>query len=347
MEEQSGRGCFLSIVVPMYNEVDAIDGFFASIFKVLDVLGETFEIICVDDGSRDDTFERLREIWTRDSRVKVIRFSRNFGKEIALTAGLDHAMGRIVIPIDADLQDPPELILDMIAKWREGYDVVLPRRSHRRSDGLVKRFGAATFYRILGYLSAVEIPANVGDFRLMDRRVVDALALLPERARFMKGIFAWLGFRRAFIDFERKPRSAGDPKLKFLRLYDLAVTGLVSFSHVPLRIWSYLGFSCAFLALIYGAFIVIRTLIYGVELPGYASLITVILFMNGLTLFGLGVAGEYLSQVFLEVKRRPLYVVQETLGEFDAPMPGRLPRNVNFGNGGTEEAADRNKRQES
>lgn len=341
MEQQKDQACFLSIVVPMFNEADAVEEFFASVFKVLADLDETFEIICIDDGSRDDTFERLRKVWMDDNRVKVIRFSRNFGKEIALTAGLDYATGRVVIPIDADLQDPPELILDLIAKWREGYDVVLPRRNRRKSDGLVKRAGAATFYRLLGYLSAVEIPANVGDFRLMDRRVVDALSLLPERARFMKGIFAWLGFRRAFIEFERKPRSAGFPKLRFGRLYDLAVTGLVSFSHVPLRIWSYLGFTVSFLALIYGVYIVIRTLIFGVDLPGYASLITVVLFMNGLTLFGLGVVGEYISQVFLEVKQRPLYVVQETLGEFDTSLPGRQVRNVNFVGGAAESSSER------
>lgn len=329
MAEQSSPTCFLSIVVPMFNEAEAIDDFFASILTVLKNLGDSFEIVCVDDGSRDQTFDRLRSISAADERIKVLRLSRNFGKEIALTAGLDHTAGRVVVPIDADLQDPPELIPDMIAKWREGYDVILPRRTDRSSDSMVKRVGAASYYRLLDWLSAIDIPANVGDFRLMDRHVVEALALLPERARFMKGIFAWLGFRRAFIDFERKPRSAGTSKLKFRPLWNLALEGIVSFSHVPLRICSYFGFLSALLALVYGIYIVIKTLTYGIDVPGYASLIVVVLFMNGLTLLGLGVVGEYLSRVFLEVKGRPLYIVQETLGELPLFIPRSETRNVN------------------
>lgn len=331
MAEQNAPTCFLSIVVPMFNEAEVIDTFFESILAVLEDMGDSFEIICVDDGSRDQTFDRLSSICAADERVKVLRLSRNFGKETALTAGLDHAAGRVVVPIDADLQDPPELISDMIAKWREGYDVILPRRVDRSSDSVIKRVGAAAYYRLLGWLSAVDIPANVGDFRLMDQQVVEALALLPERARFMKGIFAWLGFRHAFIDFQRKPRAAGTSKLKFRPLWNLALEGIVSFSHLPLKIASFFGFLSASLALVYGVFILVRTLAYGIDVPGYASLIVVVLFMNGLTLLGLGVIGEYLSRVFLEVKGRPLYIVQETVGELPPLAPRHETRNVNTG----------------
>lgn len=304
----------LSIVVPMWNESAVLDRFFARLVPVLEGVTPCWEILCVDDGSTDDTFARLTAHRAREPRIRLIRLSRNFGKENALSAGLDFAAGAAVIPMDADLQDPPELIPDMVAKWREGYDVVLARRSSREGESWLKKATAHGFYRLIGRLSNVEIPENVGDFRLMDRRVIEALADLPERSRFMKGVFAWLGFRQAVIDYAREPRAAGTVKQNWARLFSLAIDGIVSFSAAPLKIWSYIGFAIAAFAGLFGLYIIGRTLIYGVDVPGYASLMVVVLFLNGLVLIGLGVIGEYLARIFIEVKRRPVYVISDHAG---------------------------------
>lgn len=350
MARQPNGQILLSVVVPMYNEEEVVDAFFERIVPILEGVSPNYEIICVDDGSRDGTFEALHDRHLMNPRIKAIRLSRNFGKEMALTAGLDYARGQAVIPIDADLQDPPELIPEMVSKWREGYDVVLARRADRSTDSVAKRMTANLFYRLIGRLSKIQVPANVGDFRLMDQRVVEALAWFPERTRFMKGIFAWLGFRQVTVDYVREPRAAGAFKLRFKSLFDLALEGLTSFSDLPLKIWSYVGFACALLATAYGAFIVLRTLIYGVDVPGYASLITVMLFTNGLVLLGLGVIGEYLSRVFTEVKGRPLYLIQDHLGALAPPRPSDALRNVNHVSPvarGTLEAASERLRQVS
>ncbi len=304
----------LSIVVPMWNESAVVDGFFRAVIPVLEDVTRQWEILCVDDGSTDDTFARLRAHREREPRIRLLRLSRNFGKESALSAGLDFAAGQAVIPMDADLQDPPELVPDMVAKWREGHDVVLARRISREGESWMKQSTAGLFYRLIGQISHVEIPPNVGDFRLMDRRVVEALAALPERSRFMKGVFAWLGFRPAVIEYARAPRSGGTVKQNWPRLFRLAIDGIVSFSAAPLKIWSYIGFAIAALAACYGVFIIVRTLAFGVDVPGYASLMVVTLFFNGLVLLGLGVIGEYLARVFTEVKRRPVYVISEHAG---------------------------------
>lgn len=301
----------LSIVVPMWNESAMLDSFFARIVPVLEGVTRRWEILCVDDGSTDDTYARLQAHRETEPRVRLLRLSRNFGKENALSAGLDFAAGAAVIPMDADLQDPPELVPDMVAKWREGYDVVLARRSSRDGEGWVKQATARGFYRLIGRLSQVEIPENVGDFRLMDRRVVEALAALPERSRFMKGVFAWLGFRTAVIDYARAARAAGTVKQNWPRLFGLAIDGIVSFSAAPLKVWSYLGFAIAAFAGLYGVAIILMTLFYGIDVPGYASLLVVTLFFNGLVLLGLGVMGEYLARIFIEVKRRPVYVISD------------------------------------
>ena len=350
MARQSNGQVLLSVVVPMYNEEEVVDAFFERIVPILEGVSPDYELICVDDGSRDGTFEALHDRHLMNPRIKAIRLSRNFGKEMALTAGLDYARGQAVIPIDADLQDPPELIPGMVAKWREGYDVVLARRADRSTDSFAKRMTANLFYRLIGRLSKIQVPANVGDFRLMDRRVVDALALLPERTRFMKGVFAWLGFRQVMVDYVREPRAAGTLKLRFKSLFDLALEGVTSFSDLPLKIWSYVGFACALLAVAYGAFIILRTLVHGVDVPGYASLITVILFTNGLILLGLGVIGEYLSRVFAEVKGRPLYLIQDHLGALEPRLSSDALRNVNHISPvvrGTLEAASERLRQVS
>ncbi|MGR3718040.1 MAG: glycosyltransferase family 2 protein [Thermohalobaculum sp.] len=304
----------LSIVVPMLNESAVLERFFSRLVPVLEGVTERYEILCVDDGSTDDTFQRLEAYRAENPRIRMIGLSRNFGKENALSAGLDFAAGLAVIPMDADLQDPPEVVPEMVAKWREGYDVVLAKRTSREGEGWVKRVTAHAFYRLIGRLSQVEIPENVGDFRLMDRRVVEALATLPERSRFMKGVFAWLGFRQAVVEYAREPRAAGTAKQNWPRLFALAIDGIVSFSAAPLKVWSYIGFAVAAVAGCYGLFIILRTLFFGVDVPGYASLLVVTLFMNGLVLIGLGVLGEYMARIFTEVKRRPVYVIAAHAG---------------------------------
>lgn len=300
----------ISLVVPMYNEEDVVDRFFDAVSPILDGLTDNWEIICVDDGSRDETYGRLSARRKADQRIRLIRLSRNFGKELALTAGLDFAKGRAVIPIDADLQDPPSLIPEMLEKWREGFDVVLAKRAQRKTDTPAKRVTARAFYYLLQRLSRIDIPESVGDFRLMDRRVVEAVKLLPERSRFMKGIFAWLGFRQTVIEYDREERADGAAKQNWLKLFTLAVDGLVSFSDLPLKVWSYIGLTVALASGGYGGFIILRTLAFGIDAPGYASLMTAILFMNGLLLLGLGVIGEYVARIFVEVKHRPLYLIE-------------------------------------
>lgn len=309
----------LSLVVPMYNEESAIDSFFKAVRPVLDQIGLTYEIVCVNDGSRDATLAALAGIARKDARVRIIDLSRNFGKEAALTAGLDLARGRAVVPIDADLQEPPELIALMVKHWQEGYDVVLARRSERRSDTVLKRWSAKLFYRFLRVMSDVGIPENVGDFRLMDRAVVDALHRLPERSRFMKGIFAWLGFRQITLDFVRPARKDGSSKFRAGKLMQLAIEGIVSFSTVPLRMWSYVGFAVAAGALIFMLYIIFDTIFFGRDTPGFATLATVLLFFNGLVMINLGIIGEYLARIFTEVKARPIYLVRDEIQFSEEP----------------------------
>jgi len=304
----------LSVVVPMYNEGESLGVFFARIRAILKEITEDFEILCVNDGSTDDTLEHLRDFAQADPRIKVLSLTRNFGKEAALTAGLDYASGDAVIPMDADLQDPPELIPRMVEKWHEGFDMVIAVRQERGSDGLMKRTSASGFYWLASRLSDTPIPANAGDFRLLDRRVVLALRKLPERTRFMKGLFGWLGFKQAKVYYARPERAAGHTKWRFWGLWNLALDGLFSFSTLPLRMWTYLGALLALVSLSYGAYIVIRTVLFGVDIPGYASLATMILFFSGINMVGLGIIGEYLGRVFLETKGRPLYLIRESIG---------------------------------
>lgn len=316
----------LSIVVPMYNEEESVGLFFDRLLPVLDGTGLSFEVVCINDGSRDATLPLLVGRAARDARIVVLDLSRNFGKERALTAGLDYARGRGVIPIDADLQDPPELIPEMVAKWQAGAEMVLAVRADRSSDHPLKRASAKMFYKLMRRLGDVPLPQNAGDFRLIDRRVLDALYQLPERTRFMKGIFAWLGFRQETVSYSRPARAAGTTKWKPWALWNFAIDGIVSFTSAPLRVWSYIGVATAALALLYLCYIVLRTLIFGVVTPGYASLICAILFFNGLTMIGIGMLGEYIGRIFVEVKQRPLYFVRQSWGtEAPAPAPGRAP----------------------
>lgn len=304
----------LSVVVPIYNEEPNIDYLFERLIPVLDRLNLKYEVVCVDDGSKDNTLNYLVEHHHRNPSIKVINLSRNFGKEIALTAGIDHATGAAVVPIDADLQDPPELIEELVAKWREGYDVVYATRRLRRGESWLKRLSANTFYQTITRMSPVEIPRNTGDFRLLDRRVVDALKQLPERNRFMKGLFAWVGFKQTSILYDRPQRYKGVTKWNYRRLWNLAIDGITSFSFLPLKVWSYLGLALSLLAFIYASFLIIRTLILGIDVPGYASLMVAVLFLGGVQLLSLGIIGEYLGRVYEEVKRRPLYLVRECHG---------------------------------
>lgn len=304
----------LSIVVPVFNEAAAVELFLATVTPLLEAITADWEVLFVNDGSRDGTLALIRAANARDARVRAIDFSRNYGKEIALSAGIDHARGRAVIPMDVDLQDPPELIAEMVARWREGFDVVLAQRSDRSTDTMLKRRTAAWFYTIIAGLSKITIPSNVGDYRLIDASVVDALRLYPERERFMKGIFAHVGFRTTTVSYVRAARAAGETKFRPRQLFRLAIEGIVSFSAVPLKIWTYVGLLASLGAVIYAAFIIINTLVTGIAVPGYASLIVIMLLFNGLILVGLGIQGEYIARIFSEVKGRPLYLVRERIG---------------------------------
>lgn len=314
----------ISVVCPFYNEQEVIEAFFGRLVSVLNATGDEFEIICVNDGSRDNTLLGLLAAQSRYPGVRVVDLSRNFGKEAALTAGLDIARGDAVIPIDADLQDPPELIPRLLEQWRGGFEVVLAQRVDRGADSWFKSFTAGWFYRIHNGLANVRLPENVGDFRLLDRCVVAAIRALPERQRFMKGIFAWVGFRTATVEYVREARSGGASKFSGWWLWNLALEGITSFSTMPLRVWTYLGLVVAGASLAYGAFIIVYTLIRGVEMPGYASLVVAVTFLGGLQLIGLGVIGEYLGRTYTEAKQRPVYIVRKT----HEPGGALTPRSV-------------------
>ena len=314
-----GDRAVLSLVVPCYNEAAGLASFWARASDALDALGVPAEAVFVDDGSRDATFAVLSALAARDPRVRVVALSRNFGKEVALAAGLDHAAGDAVVPIDADLQHPPELLHELVARWREGHDVVIALRRDRATDSAARRLASDLFHRLFARVSAVAVPRGAGDFRLMSRPVVDALKSMPERTRYMKGMYAWVGFRTATVDYDVAERAAGESRFGLVKLWRLALDGIVSFSALPLRMSSFLGALFALVALAYGAWLVARTLVHGVDVPGYASLMVVVLFLGGVQLLSLGVIGEYLGRVYDEVKARPLYVVRARVG---FPPPG-------------------------
>jgi polyisoprenyl-phosphate glycosyltransferase len=304
----------LSLVVPVLNEQEAIPIFIKSIAEVFDGLDLGYEIVFVDDGSTDATAEVVRDYAARDATVRLVRLSRNFGKEAALTAGLDACRGAAVIPMDVDMQDPPALIPEFVRLWREGYDVVYGQRVDRNSDTVAKKRSAGMFYRVFNSVSAQRIEPNVGDFRLMSREVVEATLQLRERNRFMKGIFAWVGYRAIAVPYSRPARSAGETKFNYWRLWNLALDGLTSFSTVPLRIWTYAGLFVAAAAVLYTAVILIQTLAFGREVPGYASLMIVVLLLGAVQIVSLGIMGEYLGRLYMETKQRPIYLVRETVG---------------------------------
>ena len=300
----------LSVIVPVHNESAVLSTFHARMRSIMEETGHPFEIIYVDDGSSDDTLAQLQRLRDDDTAVAVLELSRNFGKEVALSAGLDHAGGEAIILIDADLQDPPELVHSFLQEWKNGYDVVYGKRIDRRGDSRLKILSARYFYRVLNYLSDVEIPEDVGDFRLLSRRAVEALVSFPERHRYMKGLYAWIGFPQKAIPYVRQPRDSGASKWNYWRLWNFALEGITSFSDVPLKIATYLGAVTSGFALVYALFLLVRTLIWGNPVPGYPSLIIAVLFLGGVQLICLGIIGEYLARTYQETKGRALYFVK-------------------------------------
>ncbi|WP_344697646.1 glycosyltransferase family 2 protein [Sphingomonas limnosediminicola] len=276
--------------------------------------GEGWEILFVDDGSSDSTLAAIAAAHSKDSRIQALSLSRNFGKEAAISAGLDYAAGRAVVPMDVDLQDPPEVLAEMVEKWRAGFDMVFGVRRCRSSDPLPKRLTADLYYRAHNWISTDKIPENAGDFRLLDRKVVEVIRALPERNRFMKGLFAWAGFRQAAVEYDRVERNVGSTKFNYWQLWTLALDGITSASTAPLRVWSYIGAAVAIFALGYAGLIMSRTLILGIMTPGYASMMVSMLFLGGVQLISLGILGEYVGRILTETKQRPLYVVRDTIG---------------------------------
>jgi polyisoprenyl-phosphate glycosyltransferase len=301
----------LSIIVPVYNEEIVLPEFHRRITSVLDKNNINAELIYVNDGSKDGTKSIILALRKNDPRVSLIDLSRNFGKEIALTAGLNYSKGSAVVVIDADLQDPPELIPELMRGWQEGYDVVYAKRTSREGESFLKKASSYLFFRIVKTLNQVDIPVDTGDFRLLSRRAVDALNLLPENHRFMKGLFAWIGFPQIAIEYKRDPRFAGDTKWSYWELWDFALEGITSFTIAPLKIASYIGLTVASGSFVYAIWIFYKTLVFGDPVSGFPTLIIIILFLGGLQLMTLGIIGEYLGRMFNESKRRPLYFVQD------------------------------------
>jgi len=303
----------LSVVTPIFNEEDNLPSLHARLSSVLKQTGLSYEIIFVDDGSRDGSLELLRDFAADDPYVLVVDLARNFGHQVAISAGLDHARGNGVIVMDSDLQDPPEALPQFIAKWREGHDVVYAIRAQRKEHWL-KRTAYAAFYRLLQRVANIDIPLDAGDFCIMDRRVVDLLVGMPERNRFVRGIRSWVGLDQVGLAYERHARQAGQPKFTFTRLVYLALDGLVSFSYVPLRVITMLGLAVSFVSIVLALFYAIKKLTVGLNPPGFATLIVAVFFLAGMQLITIGVIGEYVGRIFEEVKRRPLYVVRRLSG---------------------------------
>ncbi|MFK2900935.1 glycosyltransferase family 2 protein [Dyella jejuensis] len=300
----------LSVVVPVYNEKDVLPKFHDRLLCVLESLCDPFEVIYINDGSSDQSLEILKSFCAANRFVSCIDLSRNFGKESAMTAGLDYSRGNAVIIIDADLQDPPEIIPELLSRWREGYDNVYATRRRRHGETWLKRVTAGMFYKVIGGLSRVKIPADTGDFRLLSRRAVDALLQLREQHRFMKGLFAWIGYDAVALEYDRDPRFAGESKFNYVKLWNFALEGITSFSIAPLKISSYFGAFVAIMAGIYAVSVVIKTMIFGNPVAGYASLMCSVLFLGGVQLVAIGILGEYIGRMFNQTKNRPLYFVK-------------------------------------
>lgn len=304
----------LSVVIPMFNEAENIAPLLARLVPVLEACAASFEIVFVDDGSRDATLERLRALNAQDARIIAVSFSRNFGKEIAIAAGLDHAQGQAVVIMDADLQHPPETIPEFVQLWRDGFKHVFGRRRDRAAESALRRVLARRFYAFINAFGEVRMAQDAGDFRLLDARAVDALRSMGERARFSKGLYAWIGFRSVGVPFEVEARASGTTKFSYRKLTRFALDGLMSFSTLPLRIWTIIGLAVSLVAFVTALYFLARTLVYGIDVPGFATLIVSLLFFSGIQLMSLGILGEYIGRIFAEVKRRPLYLVAERIG---------------------------------
>ncbi|AZK48772.1 glycosyltransferase family 2 protein [Paenibacillus lentus] len=303
-----------SVVVPMFNEEEVIEYTYYRLKQVMDCVEEGYEIIFVNDGSRDRTAQIVQDICKKDSNVKLIQFSRNFGHQVAISAGMDYASGGCVVIIDADLQDPPELILEMLSKWKEGYEVVYGKRLKRKGESMFKKITALLFYRLLGSMTQVNIPLDTGDFRLIDRKVCDVMKSLKEKNRFVRGLVGWAGFRQTSVEYVRDERYAGVTKYPLRKMISFAVDGITSFSHKPLKIASYIGVTLSLSSFIYLFVVLFQKWFELGTIPGWASIVAINLFFNGIVLMLLGVMGEYIGRIYDESKDRPLYIVQDTTG---------------------------------
>jgi polyisoprenyl-phosphate glycosyltransferase len=302
----------ISVVVPVLDESAVVRAFYDRTSRVLRGLaGFDYELLFVDDGSRDDTYAQLKSFAATDPRVRLIKFSRNFGHQIAISAGIDYARGECVVIMDVDLQDPPEVIPSLIDKWREGFDVVYGRRVGRDGETFMKRATAAAFYRMLAKVSKIEIPNDVGDFRLMSRRVVDELKRLREKDRFVRGLVSWLGFKQTAVDYQREPRHAGETKYRYREMIQFAIDGVTSFSTAPLRLATWLGYAASLLAFIYLVSVVVQKMM-GITVQGFATIMVAMTFLGGVQLICLGIIGEYLGRIFNEIKPRPMYIIEDT-----------------------------------
>jgi dolichol-phosphate mannosyltransferase len=311
-----------SVVVPMYNEEEVLHETYRRLTEVMKNSGVSYEIVFVNDGSRDKTYSMLNEICDKDKRVKLLDFSRNFGHQIAITAGMDHSIGQCVVVIDGDLQDPPELIPEMIKKWKEGYDVVYGKRISRKGESFFKKLTATVFYRFLKSMTDVNIPVDTGDFRLIDRRVCEALKHVNEKNRYVRGLVSWLGFKQTAVEFEREERFAGETKYPLKKMLKLAFDGITSFSYKPLKLATYLGTFISLASFLYLFFIIIQRIFFPETLqPGWASILAVSLFFNGITLLMLGIIGEYVGRIYDEAKGRPLYLIRKTRNLTDDKQP--------------------------
>jgi dolichol-phosphate mannosyltransferase len=302
-----------SVIAPVYNEEELLPHLYARVIAVMEGLGESFELVLVDDGSRDQSYAVMRDLAQRDARVRVVRFSRNFGHQMALSAGLDYARGQAVIMLDADLQDPPEVIPDLVARWREGGEVVYAQRTRRHGETAFKLLTAAFFYRLIGRITSVNIPADTGDFRLLDRRVVDALIQCREQHRFLRGLSAWVGFRQVAVPYVREERLAGQTKWPLLKMVRFSLDAITGFSYVPLELATTAGFLLAGLSLL-GIIIAAALRLFNIAIQGQASTLILVLFLGGIQLIFLGILGEYLGRIYDEVRARPLYIVSEVTG---------------------------------
>ena len=303
----------VSIVVPVYNETGLIKPFVNKISSVMKGVSCKYEIVFINDGSTDDTYIELENVYKSEKNIRVITFSRNFGKEAALSAGIDCSDADALIPIDVDMQDPPELIVDFIKFWQDGYDIVYGVREDRGLDSAGKRITSRLFYTVFNKVSKTKIPYNVGDYRLIDRKVIDVIKILPERNRFMKGLFSWVGFKSIGVPYKRPERISGETKWNYWKLWNFSIDGITSFSTIPLKVWMYIGGIISIISFCYALLLIAKVLMYGIDVPGYTSTLVAILFLGGLQLLVLGIYGEYIGRIYEESKHRPIYVLDSIL----------------------------------